>query len=175
MTNSLTDEQLMVLYQNGDFKAFDELYRRHSGKIWSFLKKRINNEEKVEEIYQEVFIKIHKSKNLFNPSLSLMPWVFTITKSVMIDALRKEPNQYQELVTESLTEPTEEVFTPMIADNLSTFLSPKQKQALELRYVEGQEFEKIAKILNTSPINARKIVSRSVIKLKKFLKGGTHE
>lgn len=173
MTKPLTDEQLMVRYQNGDIKAFDEIYNRHSGKIWSFLKKRIKNQEKVEEICQEVFIKIHKSKHLFNPSLTLIPWIFMITKSVMIDSLRKESTLYEKSFDDSLFEPSGEVLNTI--DNLSESLSPKQKQALELRYVEGQDFEEIAKILNTSPINARKIISRSVIRLKKIFKGGTRE
>lgn len=96
-----------------------------------------------------------------------------ITKSVMIDSLRKESTLYEKSFDDSLFEPSGEVLNTI--DNLSESLSPKQKQALELRYVEGQDFEEIAKILNTSPINARKIISRSVIRLKKIFKGGTRE
>ena len=48
------------------------------------------------------------------------------------------------------------------------------KKALSI-FRERNDEKEIAKILNTSPINARKIISRSVIRLKKIFKGGTRE
>ena len=87
-----TDEQLMKLYQNGEDSAFRVLYERHSSKVYGFLSKRIRDKEKVAEIYQDVFIKLHKSKDLYKSSLPLLPWMFTVTRSVMLDELRKNKN-----------------------------------------------------------------------------------
>ena len=84
-----TDEELMVLYQNGSEAAFQILYDRHSSKIFGFISSRISNKETANEIFQDVFIKIHKSKQLYNKSLPLLPWIFTITRNAVFDYAKR--------------------------------------------------------------------------------------
>ncbi len=62
----LTDEDLMARYQLGSEEAFAILYRRHSPKVFGFIKRRIYQSELISEIFQEVFVKMHKSKHLYN-------------------------------------------------------------------------------------------------------------
>ena len=52
--------------------------------------------------------------------------------------------------------------------SLLSHLPESQRKAVELRYVDEKTFEEIAQILNTTSINARKIISRAVAKLKSF-------
>jgi hypothetical protein len=54
MTQEQTDEELMLSYQQGDFKAFDKLYARYSCKVYGFLKKRVRNAP-VDDIHQAVW------------------------------------------------------------------------------------------------------------------------
>lgn len=173
--NDLADEQLMALYQKGDEGAFKALYERHSSKVFGFLKSRIWNEQKVNDVYQEVFIKIHKSKHLYNASLPLLPWIFTVTKTVMIDELRKEKsvNLIGDDKLDEIAAPVEDS-----GDNLSEatgFLAklPKvQKAAVEMRYLDNQTFEQIAESLKVSPGNARQIISRGVKRLRELISEG---
>jgi len=73
---AFSDEELMVMYQTGSEEAFDSLYRRHSEKIYGFLRRRVWNDERAAELYQEVFLKMHRSKQLYNKSLPALPWMF---------------------------------------------------------------------------------------------------
>lgn len=171
----LTDEQLMKLYQNGEEEAFKILYERHSSKVFGFLKNRIRNDQKVSEIYQEVFIKIHKSKNLYNDTLPLLPWIFTITKTVMIDELRKEKKvtfisdeNLDKIPARENVQP--EIFT-LAAEKLA-LLPQTQKVAVEMRYLNDQTFEQIAESLKVSPANARQIISRGVKRLRELIAEG---
>ena len=84
-----TDEQLMYLYQNGKVAAFNELFDRHSSKVYEFLLKRIRNLQTAADLSQEVFVKLHKSKHLCNPSLPVLPWIFSVTYSVLLDFFKK--------------------------------------------------------------------------------------
>ena len=169
--DDLTDETLMTMYQNGNEHAFRKLYGRHSPKIYSFLKKRVQTEEQVQEIYQDVFIKIHSSKHLYNKTLPLLPWLFTITRSVMIDFFRKNKNTRKIMDTfdlNSLPAPTEDVLagsTQLLTDQLP----PSQRIAVQMRYIDDSTFEEIAERLKTTPTNVRQIISRGIKRLKQLI------
>ncbi len=170
-----SDEQLMKLYQNGDEAAFRVLYNRHSSKIYGFLKKRLNNNEKVAEVYQEVFIKIHKSKHLYNESLPALAWIFTISRTVMIDELRKD-KKIQTIDNYDLEKVPAELdkTVPQLehATEILEHLPFQQKAAIEMRYLDDKTFEQIAESLKVSPTNARQIISRGLKRIKELVSEG---
>ena len=170
-----TDEQLMKLYQNGDEEAFKVLYGRHSSKIYGFLKKRLNDNEKVAEVYQEVFIKIHKSKHLYNDSLPALAWIFTISRTVMIDELRRN-SKIQTVDNYDLEKIPEELEKTIpqfeLASEALEHLPQQQKAAIEMRYINDQTFEQIAERLKVSPTNARQLISRGIKRLKELVSEG---
>lgn len=172
--NTQTDEQLMKLYQNGDEAAFKELYWRHSPKIYGFIQSRVRNKEKIAEIYQEIFIKIHKSKSLYNNSLPLLPWIFTVTKSVLIDELRKDKNiiQVDSEILNNMPSSIESNSPVLDAQSIINQLPNIQKKAIELRYVDEQTFEQIAEALNVKPSNVRQIISRGIKRLRELTSEG---
>ncbi len=175
-SKEIADEELMALYQNGSQTAFQSLYERHSGKVYGFLKKRISSEQKVHDIFQEVFLKIHRSKHQYKKNFAVLPWIFTITKSVMIDELRKDKRKV--VVSDFNLDllPTSEL-TPQVAvrdqihDIIST-LPESQKAAMHLRYIEEKTFSEIAAVLGTSDMNVRKLVSRGIQRLKELIRSG---
>lgn len=171
MLENTTDEELMLLYQNGSEEAFQALYSRHSSKIFGFIKSRIKNREEAQELFQEVFVKIHKSKHLYNRTFPFLPWIFTVTKNAVIDRARimkiKVEGSYE---IDLIAAP--EVSLDSGISNLSPALnelSIVQRKAIELRYLNDQTFEEISKVLKTSPMNVRKIVSRAVQQLRTFM------
>ncbi len=169
LQNDLTDEDLMVMYQNGSESAFQVLYTRHSSKIYGFLKSRILRAEKTADIYQEVFIKIHRSKHLYNKSLPVLPWLFTVTKSVMIDEIRKDKKSKLIDDDKDLDQILGEIFeSSVISDTVLLIqkLPDSQKIALQMRYVDDKTFEEISETLKTSPENVRQIISRGIKRLK---------
>lgn len=169
----LSDEELMVMYQNGNDLAFQALYSRHSGRVLAFIRSKISNSELAGDIFQEVFIKIHKSKKLYNSSFEVLPWIFTITRTSVIDGLRKNKNNrvsYEEDIDKL------SVLVPELENNLShedlapalSRLPQNQREAIHMRYVDENTFEEIAKHLGTSSENVRQLVSRGVKSMKKF-------
>ncbi len=173
-----TDEELMSEYQLGSEDAFSELYRRHSGKVLAFVRRRIADPQKVSEVYQEVFVKMHKSKHLYNRTLPYLPWLFSISRTVVLDSLRAQGRQIVET-----TEPDLGVFPSQAKNEYLIDLEPHlaslsstQRAALELRCVDEKTFEEIAAVLRTSPVNVRKLVSRGLKRLKELvIEGERHE
>lgn len=160
--NSQSDEELMARYKEGDEAAFQEIYERYSSKIYSFLNSRVFDKNIVGEIMQEVFIKVHRSRNLYNNSFPLAPWLFTITRNVMIDELRKTKIK----VAEMKNLDTED--TVDLSDRIEE-LAPLPQNVIKMRYVEEKTFKEIGEQLGTSEVNARKMLSRAVKNLKEII------
>lgn len=176
--NEQNDEQLMRLYQRGEEAAFKALYERHASKVYGYIKKRIGDKEKVAEIYQEVFVKIHKSKSLYNETFPVIAWIFTITKSVLLDELRKDKKilTVDANVIENLAANDTHSAEGLDALEMLTQLPAVQRQALEMRYINDSTFEQIAERLNIKPSNARQVISRGLKRLREIVgEGGSSE
>lgn len=162
----------MVAYQRGSEDAFRRLYDRHSGKIYGYLRSRLSSPSMLSDVFQDVFIKIHRSKHLYNPSLPALPWIFSVTHSVLIDALRAQARQREDSDHDLSQIPAPEQETPANVTDLLNRLPDKQRVAMQMRYVEEKTFDEIAVSLNTSSANIRQIISRGVRQLKDLAKQG---
>ncbi len=173
-----TDEKLMVLYQNGNLQAFEELYSRYTSRVYAYLKKRLNTNDVVEDLYQKIFLKLHENREKYDPSLLFAPWLFTISRNVLIDwyRLKKDiPMDKIEIVVDTLSEEVKVDDEKWDIKAMIESLPENYKQMIELRYIEDLDFEEIAKKLNIKESNVRKIVSRGVIKLRKLVLGEKNE
>lgn len=173
LRDDLADEELMSLYQGGSEEAFKILFTRHSGKVFGYLISKVASRQDATDLFQEVFVKIHKSKHLYNKSLPVMPWIFSVTRSVLFDGFRKTEKRrevfdvdFDEIPAAQAPQDLSNVM-PLLKD-----LPSKQQIALQMRYVEEKTFEEIAQRLETSPVNVRQIISRGVKHLKEFVKEG---
>lgn len=162
-----SDEELMESYQLGSAAAFDILFERHSPRVFGYLAKRLVQKKEAEDLLQEVFFKLHRSKHLYNTTLPFSPWMFSITRSVLLDFARKKNLEDPVDGSEFDQMPLVETESPKqdLSDALEA-LPQSQKQAVSLRVYDEQTFEEIASRLSTSPENARQLVSRGIKKLR---------
>jgi len=159
-----SDEELMVAYQLGEAEAFEELYSRHSSKVLGYLRKKVRSEALARDIFQATFLKLHKSRSRYNASFPFVPWLFTISRNELLDAMKK-PHVSREALVEVVPEfasPVQEVQPEISLQSLPA----SQRKAVELRYQKDFSFEEIAKALETSPANARQLISRALRSLR---------
>lgn len=163
-----SDEELMQNYQSGNQLAFEVLFERHSGKVLGFLSKRLMKKREAEDLLQEVFFKLHRSKHLYNSTLPFSPWLFSITRSVLLDFAKKknleDPVDVNEFDKMGSTANSSEFELDL--EGLVSTLPATQSEALGLRIYDEKTFEEIAERLSTSPENARQLVSRGIKKIK---------
>jgi RNA polymerase sigma factor (sigma-70 family) len=160
-----SDEELMLAYQFGDENAFRELYARHSGRVLGFLRSKIRDESKARDVFQATFLKLHKSRSLYNSDFPFTPWLFTICRSELLDSWKKERRSIEDLASEI---PERVKIEPETAMADLGQLNVNQRHAIEMRFRNDSSFEEIAKALETSPANARQIVSRAIRILRNF-------
>lgn len=168
---SMSDEQLMGFYQNGEVLAFNELYSRYAVRVMMFLRKKCRSEKLAQDLTQEVFLKLHRSRAQYDQNLPFAPWIFSVTRSVFLDAAKKK-----NLEVATLPEDFDKFPAPnKPIDNSAEFLQelpPSQKEAVGLRIFDEATFEDIALKLSTSPENARQLFSRGLKQLKARMIGG---
>jgi len=89
MLSNETDEEVIVLYKNGDEEAFKVLIARYTTPLYNFTA-RLTNKNDASDLVQEIFIKAWKNIRRFNPlQASFKTWIFTIARNTITDFFRK--------------------------------------------------------------------------------------
>jgi RNA polymerase sigma-70 factor (ECF subfamily) len=167
------DETLMLAYQQGEERAFELLYRRYSPRVFGFLKKRTYDPDRVEEIFQMVFLKLHQSRAQYNASFPFAPWLFTICRTVLTDALRAIQIRPGDQAI-SLEGADERIAPESVGHPAAAIegLSAGDRALLDMRFTEGLNFEEIALRIGVAPATARQRLSRMIRGLRQRLKTG---
>jgi len=87
--DKLTDAELLDRYAAGEETAFREIVNRYKNGLYMFLRQFLNRRDMVEDVFQETFLQLFTSRDSFDVSRPLRPWLFTIAANKARDALRK--------------------------------------------------------------------------------------
>jgi RNA polymerase sigma factor (sigma-70 family) len=166
--DQLTDEELMVLYQEGHEEAFSRLYRRYSDRVYGYLSKRLSDPQTANDVFQASFLKLHRSKSQFNSTFTFAPWLFTVVRSVLLDWHKEQKHKTLNIQFKEETFHTAENVEPIATFPRAELskLPVAQGLAIDMRYFGELSFEEIATRLDTTPENVRQLVSRGIKSLK---------
>ena len=81
--DDLTDEQLFQCYTDGDADGFRVLVERYEPRIQGFLRKRLNDEERVQDLTQDTFLRIHRARESYDPARKFSTWIHTIANNLL--------------------------------------------------------------------------------------------
>ena len=87
---NLKDAELLARFAQGEEEAFRELVNRYKNSLYAFLRHFLNRQELLEDVFQETFLQLFHSRESFDTSRPLRPWLFTIAANKAKDALRKQ-------------------------------------------------------------------------------------
>ncbi|MGY8925983.1 MAG: RNA polymerase sigma factor [Flavobacteriales bacterium] len=157
--NTLTDESLMVSISQGDKKAFDELYTRYSGPLLGFfINKLWKDREKSEDFVHDIFAKIIKKPESFDPSRKFKTWLYSVANNMCKNEYKKQEvrkdttsgldNHYS--LKDDSSNVLSEVQDSQFRDEFEVSLHAldiKHKEVFELRHVNGLSIKEIAEVL----------------------------
>ncbi len=173
----MTDEELMQSYAEGDLEAFELLYSRHKSRLFGYLLGKLRDRTEAEEVFQTVFVKLHRTRIRYRAEIPFLPWFFTIARNALIDHLRRTQTRQtyvtlDEAAVAGCPAPEQYEQTPLgtTLPEISN-LSKTQRHVLELRFNAGLTFREIAEQLQLSPANVRQLASRAIGKLRQRLSG----
>jgi RNA polymerase sigma factor (sigma-70 family) len=177
---SLSDEVLMLRYQEGFSAAFDELYSRWRNRVYSYLGKKSAswnlNPECVDDLFQRSFLKLHQTRHQYESRYPFSAWIFTLSRNTLVDYYRSEKNKtgadLANLKDAPLSEVAIEADAKLDIQTLLQSLPVSDRKVLEMRYLEDFGFDEIANRLSSSESAIRQKISRALRKLKR---GQNHE
>lgn len=85
-----TDAELFACYAAGEETAFREIVSRYKNSLYAFLRHFLNQQDLIEDVFQETFLQLFTSRDSFDKTRPLRPWLFTIAANKAKDALRKQ-------------------------------------------------------------------------------------
>ncbi len=85
----MNDVQLLKRYAAGEEEAFQELVSRYKDGLYAFLRRYLHDRDLVDDVFQETFMQLYISRDTFDLSKPLRPWLFTIAANKAKDALRR--------------------------------------------------------------------------------------
>ena len=84
------DVQLMMRARDGDDGAFSELVTRYQDRLVSLLTNMVGNAENAEDLAQDVFLRIYKARNGYEPNAKFSTWLFAIAHNVACNSKRSK-------------------------------------------------------------------------------------
>lgn len=170
-----TDEELVSLCLNGDTSAFEEIVSRYKKLVYSVVYKMIPDREEVNDVSQEVFIRIYRSLDKYNPEYKMSTWIVKITTNLCLDTLRKKKQDTVSLddaigVSSSIDTPEEALIKDQrtqLIKNAIDELPQKYKILITLFHSNGLSYEEMTKVLN-EPMS---IIKNRLYRARLMLKG----
>jgi len=162
----------MIRYQGGSLEAFQEIYAQLAPGVRRYLSHMAGRSEIADDLLQETFLQMHRSRAAYNPEYAVRPWVFGLARNVFLMNRRAARNWAK--VHETREDLPEFPVLPE-ADRLGTqdelrrglaYLPADQAEALLLHHEWGFSFEEIAGMLGISAAAARARASRGMAELR---------
>lgn len=164
--STMTDEELVVMYADGNDEAFDQLMGRHQQVVFSYILYTIRNKNLADDFFQETFCKAITTirQGRYTESGRFRSWLMRIAHNLMIDYFRQQKNEKTfsndewgtDLLNDSsLCEETVEgelVKRQVHSDvkKLVQHLPDTQREVVEMRYYGELSFKEIADITGVS-------------------------
>ena len=167
---------LMVEYQGGSLDAFQAIYARLASGLRRYLRHLLHGSDTADDLLQETFLQVHRSRATYNPAYAVRPWVFSLARNVFLMNRRaarrwSEVHEVREEVPEFPVPPDVERLGS--ADEIRRCIAAlwaDQAEALLLHHEWGFTFDEIAGMLGVSSAAARARASRGMAELRCALK-----
>lgn len=90
-----SDEDLMEYFQNDHEPAFTELVRRYQDRLHNFLYRYTHDHQDCEDLVQETFLRVHKSKSSYERIAKFSTWMYTIALNLAKSLYKKKQRMYK--------------------------------------------------------------------------------
>jgi RNA polymerase sigma-70 factor, ECF subfamily len=181
------DTELMVMVQRDHNPSFELLLNRHRNVVVQYLTRMVQNSAIAEELAQDVFIRVYRSRQSYEPTAKFSTWLYRITTNVALNHFR-DVKRFQHNVSldeQSGTEVrravsdraplTEELLVREVAAEkvrrAIRSLPAKQKAAVIMHKYDEMDYAQIAQVLGSTPAAIKALMFRAYETLRGRLRG----
>lgn len=171
------DSELMLRVRAGDQASFSLLLEKHRTPVIHFLYRMVQNQAVAEELAQEVFLRVYRSRETYEPTAKFTTWLFRIATHLALNWIRDNRNTRNQ---DSLDEQVLDGAVRQVADRLPSVeqrmvresrmaeirqaiesLPAKQRAAVLMHKYEELEYAQIAKVLECSESAVKSLLFRA--------------
>ena len=188
------EDAMVEAAKNGDVEAFENLMEKYQKRVFNMAFRILSNYDDASETAQEVFIKIYRSLSGFRGDSSFSTWVYTITRNLCMDRLRKESRGGRVVYIDEIKDNEGEGIKMELPDNRESVeetaeknelkrivweavgkLSAEHREVIVMRDMQGFTYEEIARMTGNregtvkSRLNRARLALREILKDKKEL------
>jgi RNA polymerase sigma-70 factor (ECF subfamily) len=179
------DVRLMGLAGAGDTAAFEQLVERHQRLVIGTVGRMLGSSSDAEDIAQQVFVRVWKNVNRYEPRAKFTTWLLKITRNLVFNELRRR-SRHPAVPLQSQTEEEERPLKDEHAvapdatllehelqeavDAAIARLPETQRMAVILRRYEELSYEEIAEALDQSVSAVKSLLFRARTELRESLK-----
>jgi RNA polymerase sigma-70 factor (ECF subfamily) len=179
---------LMLRVQDGDDGAFEELVQRYRARVFGSFIKRLGDRQEAEDLTQEVFLRLYRSRHRYEPRARFATWLFHVSQNVARNALRSrrrrpalrlealaspaDPGAAAALLTDRGEEPSRPIERSELAGVVRAAVSSlarRQRAAVELHQFHDRTYAEVAAELDMSPKAAKSLLYRARNELREAL------
>ncbi len=189
MAEAGSDADVMLRVKTGDESAFVFLVQKYRRPIVGFLYRMCHNPSTAEELAQEVFLRVYRSRETYEASAKFTTWLYRIATNLAVNYARDTRHERPE-VTVRLDEPDRETGTmPDLADEALTAeeqlvrrerlaairskvnaLPERQRMAVIMHKYQQMDYRQIADVLKLSESATKSLLFRAYETLREQLK-----
>jgi RNA polymerase sigma-70 factor (ECF subfamily) len=176
------DARLMLGVKQGEGMCMDQLLQRHRGPVIQFLYRMVRNRAIAEELAQNVFLRVYRSRTTYEPTAKFTSWLFRIATHVALNWLRDRRHENNQLSLSAGLERDSERQIPdkrPTVDQLLIYevkleeirqaiaeLPDRQRAAVIMHKYEELEYTQIADALSCSPQTVKSLLFRAYNSLR---------
>jgi RNA polymerase sigma-70 factor, ECF subfamily len=174
------DAALVERCRNGDLAAFEEIYRAHSGRLFSVACRLVGNPADAEDLLQEIFLAAHRKLDTFRGESALGTWLYRLATNLCLDHLRSRAGRSNQLTDALDDEPglfdgststlAEQTVAKMDIERALARLPDGCRAAFVLHDIEGLEHREVAAILGVAEGTSKSQVHKARLKLRALLR-----
>ncbi len=184
-----TDDYLIGQFQSGDRDAFTHLVHRHKRDVFRFILSKVKDKELASDLTQDVFVKLFKSADLYQPTAKFRSWLFRMAQNICIDYHRKhskasilsldskseaseELTLLDQIEDESVNPERETEFVELqsVIESALGSLSEEQRTAFVLCQYQGMSYNEIASVQKVPVGTVKSRIHQALMKVRDFLK-----
>jgi RNA polymerase sigma-70 factor, ECF subfamily len=188
-SGDLTDAEVMLRVKAGDDSAFDFLIQKYRRPIINFMYRMAHNSAAAEDLAQEVFLRVYRSRSSYEASAKFTTWLYRIATNLGMNYSRDTRHERPENVM-NLDEPDEETGqardladkTPSVEEEIMQrerlrairqkveALPERQKMAVLMHKYQQMDYRQIADVLKLSESATKSLLFRAYETLRTQLK-----
>ena len=175
-----SDSRLVELARNDNHEAFGELVRRYEGRLMRVISRFILDQDLVDDLTQEVLLRVYRRLELFDASRRFGPWLFQIGVNLTLDHLRKTQRRIRwtlfsqrnseepRTIDPAADDPRKQLDLAQEVWAVLEHLPEKYRTVLVLRDLENFSTAEIAAILNRKEATIRWRLAEARSKFQKL-------